>query len=131
VAKLSKSDAAKTIGVTRQTLYAYIKQGRISMDPEGTIDTAELLRAGFVLRPITTSDGVNNEHDLTSSPDILLTHRLEAVERERDLLQRELDDAKAEKARLLTLLEQSQQQQQRLLEAGQKPSRWAKWWRRK
>jgi DNA-binding XRE family transcriptional regulator len=60
MAKLSKRDAAKTIGVARQTLYAYIKAGRISVDPEGTIDTAELLRAGFVLHPLNTEDRVQS-----------------------------------------------------------------------
>ena len=43
-AKLSKVDAAKTIGVSLGTLYRYIKWGRISVEPEGTIDTAESLR---------------------------------------------------------------------------------------
>ena len=49
MAKLSKVDAAKATGVSRQTLYTYLKDGRISADADGLIDTAELLRAGFTL----------------------------------------------------------------------------------
>src|SRR6185295_18185325 len=42
MAKLSKVDAAKAAGVSRQTLYTYIKDGRLSVDADGLIDTAEL-----------------------------------------------------------------------------------------
>ena len=52
MAKLSKSDAAKAVGVSRQTLYTYIRDGRISVDSDGLVDTAELLRAGFALHDI-------------------------------------------------------------------------------
>ena len=51
MAKLSKVDAAKAAGMSRQTLYTYIKDGRLSVDADGLIDTAELLRAGFTLHP--------------------------------------------------------------------------------
>jgi DNA-binding XRE family transcriptional regulator len=49
MAKLSKVDAAKAAGVSRQTLYTYLKTGRLSTDADGLIDTAELLCAGFTL----------------------------------------------------------------------------------
>jgi hypothetical protein len=49
MAKPSKVDAAKATGVSRQTLYTYLKDGRLSADADGLIDTAELLRAGFTL----------------------------------------------------------------------------------
>src|SRR5262245_57940897 len=52
MAKLSKVDAAKAAGVSRQTLYTYFKDGRLSADADGLIDTAELLRAGFNLRAL-------------------------------------------------------------------------------
>jgi DNA-binding XRE family transcriptional regulator len=41
MAKLSKVDAAKAAGVSRQTLYTYLKDGRLSADADGLIDTAE------------------------------------------------------------------------------------------
>jgi DNA-binding XRE family transcriptional regulator len=52
MAKLSKVDAAKATGVSRQTLYTYLKDGRLSADADGLIDTAELLRAGFTVSGI-------------------------------------------------------------------------------
>ena len=57
MAKLSKVDAAKAAGVSRQTLYTSLKDGRLSADADGLIDTAELLRAGFTL---------HTGHELTS-----------------------------------------------------------------
>ncbi len=42
--KLSKADAAKLIGVSLGTLYRFINGGSISVEREGTIDTAEALR---------------------------------------------------------------------------------------
>ena len=124
MAKLSKIDAAKAIGVSRQTLYNYLKDGRVSVDSDGLIDTAELLRAGFSLHRLDSQTDGHLRHELTPSPEDIQPNLTQASEhiallistlqRERDLLQRELDDAKMEKARLLGLLES----QQRLLEAG-------------
>ena len=124
MAKLSKIDAAKAIGVSRQTLYNYLKDGRVSVDPDGLIDTAELLRAGFSLHRLDSQTEENIGHELTPSPEDTkpdltqaseqMTLLISTLQRERNLLQRELEDAKAEKARLLGLLES----QQRLLEAG-------------
>jgi hypothetical protein len=50
MAKLTISDAARVAGVARSTLHRAIKQGRLSVDPDGRIDTAELLRAGYTLQ---------------------------------------------------------------------------------
>jgi hypothetical protein len=124
MAKLSKIDAAKAAGVSRQTLYNYLKDGRLSVDPDGLIDTTDLLRAGFSLHRIDSQQDEHRGHELTPSPedtqpDLTQTSEhivllISTLQRERDLLSRELEDAKAEKARLLGLLES----QQRLLEAG-------------
>jgi hypothetical protein len=51
-AKLSDREAAKAISVTRGTLRSYIKSARVNTNPDGTIDVAELLRAGFILRTL-------------------------------------------------------------------------------
>src|SRR5712691_6459107 len=45
MAKLTISDAARVAGVARSTLHRAIRAGRLSVDPDGHIDTAELLRA--------------------------------------------------------------------------------------
>ena len=57
MAKLTKADAARHLGIARSTLYKWIAQGTISATPDGMIDQAELVRVavrgsrrGFVLR---------------------------------------------------------------------------------
>jgi len=44
MARLSKADAARQLGISRTTLYKLIDQGALSPTPEGLIDTAELVR---------------------------------------------------------------------------------------
>jgi hypothetical protein len=48
--KLSLSQAADAISVTRGTLREYIEAGRVKTNVDGTVDIAELARAGFVIR---------------------------------------------------------------------------------
>jgi hypothetical protein len=48
--KLSPRDAARAIGVTLGTLRGYVRSGRVQANPDGTIYTGELHRAGFVIR---------------------------------------------------------------------------------
>jgi hypothetical protein len=45
MARLTKADAARQLGVSRTTLYKLIDQGRVSATPEGLIDETELVRA--------------------------------------------------------------------------------------
>jgi hypothetical protein len=107
MAKLSKAETARRIGITRATLYRHIKEGRIPTEPDGLIDTTELLRRGYTL---------NGSDETLARPvghfETLSTKRLiEALERERERLIQELDAAKAreaiavqEKAALLDLI---------------------------
>jgi AcrR family transcriptional regulator len=135
MAKLSKVDAAKAAGVSRQTLYTYIKDGRLSVDADGLVDTAELLRAGFALRtghhpgrqatepvghPLTSTS-----QPLTSSVPMLdvyqdmiamLKQQLsDAQAREQAALERERS-AREREVYLLRLVEQMQQRYDRLLD---------------
>ena len=50
MAKLTISDAARVAGVARSTLHRAIHAGRLSVDADGRLDTAELLRAGYTLQ---------------------------------------------------------------------------------
>lgn len=118
MAKLSPSDAAVTIGVSRQTIYRYIKQGKISRDPDGRIDTAELLRAGFNLQQVDVTLEEQKLQGVTAHLDELVTE----LRHERNTLTRELEASREEKAQLLNLLTS----QQRLLEAGA-PKRVNRW----
>ena len=44
MARLTKTDAARQLGIARSTLYKLIDQGKLSPSPDGLIDQAELVR---------------------------------------------------------------------------------------
>ena len=44
MARLTKADAARQLGIARATLYKLIAQGKVSPTPDGLIDQAELVR---------------------------------------------------------------------------------------
>jgi len=145
MAKLTISDAARVAGVARSTLHRAIRAGRLSVDPDGYVDTAELLRAGYTLQRSTPQQRVVALQDATprsssaqqiatsavSQGEMLLQQERDLLRLERDLLRRELEAAhmreqaalereqaaREREALLLHMLEQVQQQNQRLLEA--------------
>jgi hypothetical protein len=146
MAKLTISDASRIAGVARSTLHRAIRAGRLSVDPDGHIDTAELLRAGYTLQrstqqsaPGALQDATPRSSDAQQASISLETQALPAVHQERDLLQLERDllrreleaahlreqaalereqAAREREALLLHMLEQAQQQSQRLLDVG-------------
>jgi hypothetical protein len=146
MAKLSISDAARVAGVARSTLQRAVRAGRLSLDTNHQVDTTELLRAGFTLhaappraadmphaaRQDAAARSTPLPHRAAPPPDpelALLRQEREALQRERDLLARQVDAALAREqaalereALLLHMLEQVQQQNQRLLEAGRGPA---------
>jgi len=124
VAQLTISDAARVAGVSRVTLHRYIKAGKLSRTPDGLIDTAEFLRIGLVLHPDTLQQPVTVQRPVTPPATPPITADPPTLERLIEVLQRELDDARAREqaarereAMLLQMLQQVQQQNQRLLEA--------------
>jgi helix-turn-helix protein len=66
MARHSKADAARYLGISRTTLYRLIQQGTLSPTPEGLIDDTELVRAAPMWtrsrhvsrRPVTVSRNV-------------------------------------------------------------------------
>ena len=44
MAKLTKADAARQLGIVRSTLYKMIDQGKVSPTADGLLDQAELVR---------------------------------------------------------------------------------------
>src|SRR5213592_4852395 len=126
MAKLTISDASRVAGVARSTLHRAIRAGRLSVDPDGHVDTAELLRAGYTLQRSTqqgappaetqAQTAVHQERDLLRLERDLLRRELEAAHgREQAALERE-QAAREREALLLHMLEQAQQQSQRLLD---------------
>src|SRR5262249_5319094 len=51
MAKLTKADAARQLGIARSTLYKLIDQGKLSPTPDGMIDQAELVRVAATWTP--------------------------------------------------------------------------------
>jgi hypothetical protein len=49
MARLTLAAAARLVRLSRTSLYRAIADGHLTREPDGTVDTAELLRAGFVL----------------------------------------------------------------------------------
>jgi len=117
---LNKTQAAKVIGVSRTTLYEYLRDGRISATANGMIDTAELLRSGFELHQLDTSDSTLSERMLTQGELIHptvpqgVTDLVDNLREQIDDLKKTVEHERQEKNRLLGIVENSQ----RLIEAG-------------
>ena len=98
MAKLTITDAARVAGVVRSTLHRAINAGRLSADPDGHLDTAELLRAGYTLHGSTQQDPRSALHAATLRSRVAQQPRstaeiqdLLALQQERDLLRLERD----------------------------------------
>jgi len=129
MALLTIVDAVRLTGVSRIQLYCYLKAGRISRTPEGCLDTAELLRAGLMLRLPDETPTVSVRHEETPSVSsdasvVSLTMQERLIE----ILQRELDaarlllrEAHERETQLIQMLSQMQQQNQRLLDMPRTP----------
>ena len=120
MAKLTITDAARVTGVSRVTLHRYIKAGKLSRSTDGTIDTAELLRIGLVLHPDTVLQPVTLQRDVTppETPPVTSTlqHLIAVLQRELDAAHTREQAAREREALLLQMLQQVQQQHQRLLD---------------
>ena len=114
MAKHTLTQAARLTGASRSTLYRAIRVGRITREPDGRIDTTELLRAGFTLHN-DTSDTLQVIHEKTPRN----VQRDDMSERLVHRLERELEDAKARENDLRRMLELEQKKTAGLIEAGQ------------
>src|SRR5918912_4187919 len=99
MANLTISDAARPCRVARSTLQRAVQAGRLSLDADHRVDTAELLRAGYTLHAARQEQEYSTRHaalqDAASrssstrqdaaalpSPDAaLLQHTIAALER--------------------------------------------------
>lgn len=117
--RLSVTAAAKAVGVARSTIYRAIKTGLLSRSPDGTIDTAELHRV-YPIRSA-SADATQSTTEALQHVAVNATHearleqRVADLERERNIMQQRLADERAEKLRLLSVVESQRQ----LLTAGQ------------
>ena len=111
MALLTLTQAAKTAGIARSTLYRAIHNGRISVvsQPNGTkgIDTSELQR---VFGPLQRTTEPAKQYDAPQDV-ALLQVRIDALERENGLLRDEIQASRERENKLLDVVSQ------RLLEA--------------
>lgn len=66
MAKLTKADAARQLGIARSTLYKLIDQGKVSPTPDGLIDQAELVRVAAYVDTI--KERTRSSADTTEIP---------------------------------------------------------------
>jgi hypothetical protein len=113
MAKLTISDAARACRVARSTLQRAINAGRLSLDANHQVDTAELLRAGYTLHAAPRDETRRTRHDAlhdaaerstpmrqdaagaAPSEAALMKQTIAALERENALLRAALDAAAA------------------------------------
>ena len=120
MAKLTISDAARACNVARTTLQRAVKTGRLSLDAEHRVDTAELLRVGYqldaaVLHAATQQPLLPTQQDAApqrSSPQQhgAAAHDFQLLRQERDALQRERDLLMQQVTMLHTMHQTTQQQ---------------------
>jgi hypothetical protein len=98
MAKLTIAVASRVAGVARSTLYRAIQTGRLSADPDGRVDTAELLRAGYTLQRIAQQtkgvalhDATQRNTDTQLDSSVANTQPFHDMQQERDMLRLERD----------------------------------------
>ena len=106
MALLTLTQAAKTVGIARSTLYRAIRNGRLSVisQPNGSkaIDTSELQR---VFGPLQSATKPTRQYDALSDV-ALLQVRIDALERENGLLRDEIQASRERESKLLDVVSQ-------------------------
>jgi hypothetical protein len=120
MAKLTLSDAARACGVARTTIQRAVKTGRLSLDAEHLVDTAELLRVGYQVdaavlhaasqQPVSPMQQNAAPPHSTPPRSDAASQELQLIRQERDLLQQERNRL-AQQVDVLLALHQTTQQQ--------------------
>ena len=85
MSRINISQASKKFNISRNTLYKYIKSGKLTKDSDGLVDTVDLVRL-FSLhvtsqQPLTQDDS-QNEHDVAQ-----YQHREQLLQKQVEQLQ--------------------------------------------
>ena len=104
MAQITISEAARTVGVARSTIYDHLRSGKLSAvrTPSGErrIDTSELARVYGLVGQTTQPDVAP-----TTPPDVaILQTKIEALEAQNKLLRDEVQASRSEKAKLLDVI---------------------------
>ena len=106
MALLTVTQAARTVGVARSTVYDHLRTGKLSATRnaagERRIDTSELARVYGSVGPTTQPDVGN-----PTPPDVaVLQAKIESLEAQNRLLRDEVQAGREEKAKLLDVISQ-------------------------
>ena len=120
MAKLTITDAAHACHVARTTIQRAVKAGRLSLDADHMVDTAELLRVGYqldaaALHAATQQDAARMQQNAApprSTPQYQTAapYEVQLIRQERDALQRERD-LLMQQVEMLRSMQQTTQQQ--------------------
>ncbi|MGC2857807.1 helix-turn-helix domain-containing protein [Novispirillum sp. DQ9] len=136
MAELTLSQAAKLAGKSKSTLSRALSSGKLSAAKrEGNqilINVAELERVYGPLPRQNVPPNVPEERSATPSESTelaLLKARMQELEQDRKDLREQLEQERAERTRLVTVI-QDQAKTMRLLEDHRPPEERRSWWRR-
>jgi hypothetical protein len=120
MAKLTITDAAHACHVARTTIQRAVKAGRLSLDADHMVDTAELLRVGYqldaaALHAATQQDAARMQQNAapprsTPQHQTAAPYEAQLIRQERDALQRERD-LLMQQVEMLRSMQQTTQQQ--------------------
>src|SRR5262245_52123266 len=82
MAKLTKTQAARQLHISRTTLYKLIDEGKLSATPDGLIDTAELVR-------VMSTDVDNNTDGPNGLPSVTSTLTIQGAGADTTVIERQ------------------------------------------
>ena len=109
--EVSVTESMRLTGKSRPTLYRHIKSGKLSKNPNGTIDTSELRRV--------YGEFVTNDNEVVTESSQIVTNNItqnEKDENEIQHLKEQLEMLKSQLSKTENQLERSQKTEDRLLQ---------------
>jgi len=111
MARINISQASKKFNVSRNTLYKYIKSGKLTKDAEGLVDTSDLIRlfsSHVISQQPLTQDDRQSEHELIQYQhrEQLLLKQVEQLQLQVASLEKQLQYVQANEAWLKQQLDQ-------------------------
>jgi DNA-binding transcriptional MerR regulator len=111
MARINISQASKKFNVSRNTLYKYIKSGKLTKDAEGLVDTSDLIRlfsSHVISQQPLTQDDSQSEHELIQYQhrEQLLLKQVEQLQLQVASLEKQLQYVQANEAWLKQQLDQ-------------------------
>lgn len=111
MSRINISQASKKFNVSRNTLYKYIKSGKLTKDSEGLVDTADMIRlfsSHVTSQSQSTVDDSQPEHDITlyQHREQLLQKQVEQLQLQVSSLEKQLQYVQANEAWLKQQLDQ-------------------------